>query len=142
MLSTACRFAARSHLGAGFTALEHMNDKGRRALIVAGLMWEKLLREAVERAEKAEWLLARAENQAADWGVAINSPEAARHWEIRHRPRPDLVPWYEARMEKRREEMRELPRAWSRPARASGWPRPGRGGSEAAPIRLKLNATH
>ena len=38
-----------------FTALEAQDDKGRKALLLAGVMWEELWREAVERAETAEW---------------------------------------------------------------------------------------
>ena len=38
-----------------FTALEAQDDKGRKALLLAGVMWEELWREAVERAETVEW---------------------------------------------------------------------------------------
>ena len=38
-----------------FTTLEAQDDKGRKALLLAGVMWEELWREAVERAETVEW---------------------------------------------------------------------------------------
>ncbi|MEI6501286.1 MAG: hypothetical protein WCP21_09710, partial [Armatimonadota bacterium] len=63
-----------------FTALEAMGDRGRKAMLLAGLMWEELWREAVARADKAEWLLTRAEYRAEAWGVEITSPEVARVW--------------------------------------------------------------
>ena len=92
-----------------FTALEAMGDRGRKAMLLAGLMWEELWREAVARADKAEWLLERAEHRAEAWGVEITSPEVARVWETRfRRETPVLVPWHDARIEKRKQEMREL----------------------------------
>ena len=92
-----------------FTALEVMGDRGRKAMLLAGLMWEELWREAVARADKAEWLLERAEHRAEAWGVEITSPEVARVWETRfRRDTPYLVPWFDSRIHARREEMREL----------------------------------
>ena len=91
------------------TAVEGMGETGRRALLLAGLMWEELWREAVSRADKAEFLLERAKYRAQAWGVEITSPEVARVWETRFkRDTPVLIAWHDARVHARREEMREL----------------------------------
>lgn len=97
------------HIDDGFTALENMDDKGRRAFHVAGAMWERLYRDALARAEKAEWLCERMEKWSQDWGLKFDVKGATQHWNSRYRGwTPTLVPWYEVRIEKRREEMREL----------------------------------
>jgi hypothetical protein len=36
-----------------FAALERLDEEGRRALMLAGAMWEEMWRDAVARAEKA-----------------------------------------------------------------------------------------
>lgn len=91
------------------TAIEGMNETGRRALLLSGVLWQTLWQQAVNRAEKAEWLLERAEHRAEAWGVEISGPKVVRAWETRfRRETPYLVPWYDARIEKRKAEMREL----------------------------------
>lgn len=42
-----------------FTALEAMCDRGRKAMLLAGLMWERQYHETLARAERAEWLFER-----------------------------------------------------------------------------------
>ena len=38
---------------AAFAALEQLDEKGRKALTLAGAMWEEMWRDAVARAAKA-----------------------------------------------------------------------------------------
>jgi|BarGraNGADG00312_1021997.scaffolds.fasta_scaffold146734_1 hypothetical protein len=47
-------------------------------------MW----REAVARAEKAEWLLERIQKRSGDWGLVFDVGKAAEHWDTRYRRRP------------------------------------------------------
>ena len=126
-----------AHMDDGFTAFEHMDDKGRRALHVAGALWERLYRDAVDRAEKAEWLCDRMEKWSQDWGLNFDIKEATKHWNNRFRREPPaLVPWYEARITKRSEEMRklrdEVECAQEAEQRATAWPQRERNRAEGA----------
>jgi hypothetical protein len=97
------------NLNEAFEALEHLDEQGRKALRLSGAMWEELLREAVARAEKSEWLLERLHSWAAGWGLIFDVSEAAAHWDAEHEHRPPTVaPWYEARVMATNAEIREL----------------------------------
>lgn len=131
------------HLDDGFTALEHMDDKGRRALYVASTMWERLHRDALARAERAEWLFERIQKWSEDWGLSFDVDKATEAWNNRYRREPPvLVPWYEARIEKRREEMRELSEslesAYEAEERATNWARRERNRAEAAEAECNM----
>ena len=92
-----------------FTALERLGDEGRKVLLVAGLLWERQYHETLARAERAEWLFERIQKWSTDWGLSFDMTKAAEHWDQRYRRRtPVLVPWYDARIARRRREMREL----------------------------------
>lgn len=94
---------------AAFAALEQLDEKGRKALTLAGAMWEEMWRDAVARAERAEWLLARLHKWAADWGLSFDVSKAADHWDAEHERQPAiLAPWYESLVAARNEEISEL----------------------------------
>ncbi|HEY5529970.1 MAG TPA: hypothetical protein VIL51_11075 [Thermoleophilia bacterium] len=91
------------------TVIEQMGDQGRKAMLLAGLMWEEKWRETLARAERAEWLFERIQKWSTDWGLCFDVTKAAEHWDQRYQHRtPVLVPWHDARIEKRRQEIREL----------------------------------
>lgn len=85
---------ADNNMDKAFTALEQLDDKGRRALHVAGVMWEESWREAVGRAERAEWLFDRIEEWSTDWGLSTDVSQAAKHWDARccRRPAVEVEP--------------------------------------------------
>jgi hypothetical protein len=92
-----------------FAALERLDEEGRRALTLVGAMWEEMSWDALARAEKAEWLLARLHKWAADWGLIFELDKAAAHWDTEHERQPAvLVPWYESLVAARNEGASEL----------------------------------
>jgi len=92
-----------------FAALEQLDEQGRKALLLVGAMWEEMWRDALARAEKAEWLLTRLHKWAADWGLTFDVSKAAAHWDTEHERQPAiLVPWYESLVTARNKEIREL----------------------------------
>jgi|SRR5665647_1239312 len=120
-----------------FTALERLGDEGRKVLLVAGLLWGRQYHETLARAERAEWLFERVEKWSTDWGLSFDVNKAAEHWDQRYRRRtPDLVPWYETRIERRRQEMRglrlDLESARGAEERATKWAVRERARAEAA----------
>ena len=71
-----------------FVALENLDAEGRKALRLAGAMWEKAIREAMLRADRAEWLLARHQAMAALCGFSWDLRHELAQWKAEHAEPP------------------------------------------------------
>ena len=72
-----------------FEALEHVDEKGRHALRLAGEKSEETLRGAEVRKVMAEWLLTRLLDYAEGWGLSFDVSRAVARWEaLPARPLP------------------------------------------------------
>jgi len=78
-----------SDFDAAFDALEHLDDKARRAVELSGAMHEELYLDVEERARKAEWLLERLHALASQRGVIFDLAGESQHWDAHH-PRPQM----------------------------------------------------
>jgi hypothetical protein len=85
---------ADNNMDKAFTRLGTVGRQGPQALHVAGVMWEELWREAVGRAERAEWLFDRIEEWSTDRGLSSDVSQAAKHWDARccRRPAVEVEP--------------------------------------------------
>jgi len=94
-----------------FVALQLLDNQGRKALRPAGAMWEEILREALGRAERAEYLMWRLHDWASDLGLTFDVTRAAAEWDAEHERRHRvLLPWFEMLQAARAEELHQMRR--------------------------------
>ena len=74
---------------AAFDALEHLDDKARRAVELSAAMYEELYLDVEARARKAEWLLERLLALASERGLVFDLAAASEHWDA-HNPHPQM----------------------------------------------------
>lgn len=109
-----------------FAALQRLDEQGLKALRLSGALWEELLREAISRAEKAEWLLGRLHRWAASWGLAFDLSKADARWNATHqRTLPILGLRYQVLLAEQGAELRKLraqvESAYEGEQRATAW---------------------
>jgi hypothetical protein len=96
-------------LDEAFFALEQLDAQGRKALVLAGMMWEELYRDALAQADKSKYLLERLHKWAADWGLTFDMSKASAPWEAPHdRPLAVLSRRYYAQLSERTAELEDL----------------------------------
>jgi hypothetical protein len=71
-----------------FVALQLLDHQGRKALRLSGAMWEEILREAITRAERAEYMMWLLHDWASDLGLTFDVTKAAAEWDAEHVHRP------------------------------------------------------
>ena len=92
-----------------FVALQLLDREGRKALRLSGAMWEEILREAIARAERAEYLMWLLHDWAADLGLTFDVTRAAAEWDAEHVHRPPvLLPWFETLQAARSSRLHEM----------------------------------
>ena len=92
-----------------FVALQLLDEQGRKALRLAGAMWEEILREAIARTHRAEYLMWQLYDCISDGGLVFDFAKAAAEWDAEHERRPQvLLPWFETLQAARAEELRQM----------------------------------
>ncbi len=96
-------------LDEAFHALEELDGQGRKALVLCEQIWQEVHRDALARAAKAEFLLARLQMWTSAWGLQFDLSKAAARWETEHeRPLAVLERRYRTRLSELGAEVREL----------------------------------
>ena len=92
-----------------FVALQLLDEQGRKALRLSGAMWEEILREAITRAERAEYLMWLLHDWASDLGLTFDVTTAAAEWDATHQCRPPvLLPWFQTLQAARSAQLHEM----------------------------------
>jgi len=88
-----------SDIAEAFSALEHLDRDGQKALNIATMALKEKLRTATARARRAEWLLRRLDRWASGWGLEFDLEGATARYDSEHPQEPaTLTPWLEGHM--------------------------------------------
>jgi hypothetical protein len=90
-------------------ALETLDTEGRKALQLAGKIWEEVHEDALWKSERAEYLLGRLNRLNTDLGLGFDLGREMRAWELRHkRPGRHLTRHYLTELSRRNAELQDL----------------------------------
>ena len=86
-----------SDIAEAFSALEHLDRDGQKALNIATMALKEKLPTATARARRAEWLLRRLDRWASGWGLEFDLEGATARYDREHPQEPaTLSPWFES----------------------------------------------
>jgi polyhydroxyalkanoate synthesis regulator phasin len=96
-------------LDESFHALQSLDSEGRKALVLAGKVWQEVHGDALSRVDQAEYLLSRLNRLATDLGLDFDLDREKRAWELlRRHPVTPLTKRYLAELSELTEEVRVL----------------------------------